>query len=1245
MTTQARELAKLVTNAGDLNLVDDISLASDGAILNFGADSDVNLTHVADTGLLLNSSRQLQFGDSGTHIRQSADGVLQLTSDTEVEINATTVDINANVDVSGNIVLGGTITVGDADDDNMVINANVNSHIIPNTDDTFDLGSASQQWRNVYVDGTLEADAITVADTALAEYISDTVGAMVSSNTESGIAVAYQDGDNTLDFTVATLNQDTTGTADNITATANNSTDETVYPTFVDGATGSQGIETDTGLTYNPSSGILTATQFTGAVTGNVTGNASGTAATVTTAAQPAITSLGTLTSLTVNNTTAAATVATFKGNYNSSGDVKLASFERSGSAVAAAVTYADATTDMEFGTTTSHGLSLTTADTRRLTIASGGAVTIPGTLGVTGALTGTSATFTPSSGENFVITRDSGGLYFGSSSNHNLRIITNNGERLRIHTGGGLTIQDTTSAGPHGTGQPDLTIGGNNAGSNSTELQVYRSAATGGYIGIDAFRSGVSGTDLILNAANGGKVGIGTTGPDTKLEIEGASANNYVTITNSTASDSDGNRYSKLFFRGVQSGGERSNLASVNAYHDGSADDQKGRLTFHTNDGDDGDVPGTKMTILSDGKVGIGNTSPSAILDVAGIGWINPADGTHSGWNFRQGDTFKGWVGYNDSTDVVNLSMDGSIVGGINVNASGNVGIGSSTIAMGGKLNVGERSGGTADMNIGVDANNRSIHTYNGGTFSIGTRVSSTNYFDTLVIKNGNVGVSADSPYAGTNVTSMTVNATSYPTMAMQVGGTNSYTLMGVGSSGMNIDSLGNKFLKLRTNDVDRLHITGGGFIGMGGATGAWIDSNDKLGLKGRMYIQGFGHTSASFGRYNSAGNAGEDGNIIDFLHGGSGKGTIGINATNIFKVTSTNSSGQLQLATHDANESIELNASGTITVEAAGVLISTYKTEGLNMADGKTISSDYDNGTIQHTHLSTYSGYSSTGAVVLTTNIPSHNVSGSTMFSIRLEGFSYDNEHGGAIDCVIGSYSGESAFHNVTYTAQNIPSTWIGKIRMGRNSSNKVVIILGDTGTVHNYELAVTNFVQGYSGTDRSYANNWSFTSTTSLSAYSDIVTIQPKETQQIGFEVQKVGYSYTSNSWEEQTWDSEVYDYGGYYNTSNGRFTPQVRGMYQFNMGGWMSFSESGPEQSRYAIAIAKNGSLTRIFGGNFSYGDTPVSGGSVFHYLNGSSDYVSIYMFSAEDCTFGHSSHPMWFQGIKINDARSNSNLTI
>ena len=68
----------------------------------------------------------------------------------------------------------------------------------------------------------------------------------------------------------------TSAIATSVTVSANDSTDETVYPLFVDGATGTQGAETDTGLTYNPSSGLLTSTSFAGALTGNVTGNASG---------------------------------------------------------------------------------------------------------------------------------------------------------------------------------------------------------------------------------------------------------------------------------------------------------------------------------------------------------------------------------------------------------------------------------------------------------------------------------------------------------------------------------------------------------------------------------------------------------------------------------------------------------------------------------------------------------------------------------------------------------------------------------------------------------------------------------------------------------------------------------------------------------------------------------------------------------------------------------------------------------
>ena len=73
-----------------------------------------------------------------------------------------------------------------------------------------------------------------------------------------------------------TGNSATATEATNLTVSANNSTDETVYPLFVDGATGTQGAETDTGLTYNPSSGLLTSTGFAGALTGNVTGNVTG---------------------------------------------------------------------------------------------------------------------------------------------------------------------------------------------------------------------------------------------------------------------------------------------------------------------------------------------------------------------------------------------------------------------------------------------------------------------------------------------------------------------------------------------------------------------------------------------------------------------------------------------------------------------------------------------------------------------------------------------------------------------------------------------------------------------------------------------------------------------------------------------------------------------------------------------------------------------------------------------------------
>ena len=55
---------------------------------------------------------------------------------------------------------GGTVRLGDSAADDIVVGGEFASSLVPDDDDTFDLGSATQQWRHLYLDGTLEADAI-----------------------------------------------------------------------------------------------------------------------------------------------------------------------------------------------------------------------------------------------------------------------------------------------------------------------------------------------------------------------------------------------------------------------------------------------------------------------------------------------------------------------------------------------------------------------------------------------------------------------------------------------------------------------------------------------------------------------------------------------------------------------------------------------------------------------------------------------------------------------------------------------------------------------------------------------------------------------------------------------------------------------------------------------------------------------------------------------------------------------------
>ena len=91
----------------------------------------------------------------------------------------------------------------------------------------------------------------------------------------------YNSSGQLLTAPASTASADLATEATNVTVTQNDSEAATLYPVFVDGYSSTQGIEADSGLTYNPNTGVLTGTQFTGAVSGNATSSTSTTNITV----------------------------------------------------------------------------------------------------------------------------------------------------------------------------------------------------------------------------------------------------------------------------------------------------------------------------------------------------------------------------------------------------------------------------------------------------------------------------------------------------------------------------------------------------------------------------------------------------------------------------------------------------------------------------------------------------------------------------------------------------------------------------------------------------------------------------------------------------------------------------------------------------------------------------------------------------------------------------------------------------
>jgi len=111
--------------AADAIIGDDLKLLSDSAVLSFGADSDTTLTHTDGTGLTLNSTNKLLFRDSALYINSSTDGQLDLVADTEIQIAATTIDINGAVALNGAITGATDITLsGELDSATLDVSGN-----------------------------------------------------------------------------------------------------------------------------------------------------------------------------------------------------------------------------------------------------------------------------------------------------------------------------------------------------------------------------------------------------------------------------------------------------------------------------------------------------------------------------------------------------------------------------------------------------------------------------------------------------------------------------------------------------------------------------------------------------------------------------------------------------------------------------------------------------------------------------------------------------------------------------------------------------------------------------------------------------------------------------------------------------------------------------------------------------------------------------------------------------------------
>jgi hypothetical protein len=201
----------------------------------------------------------------------STSGVLSILNDTGMVVG---VDSDLTIGVSGsdvsisNATSDGDILIkvndGGVVSTAMTVDGATNRVLVAGAP-TDNLGVATKAYVDSAVSG---AGALPVSGGTMTGdiLVSGTVNFGSSGNRVSTVFATTLNGALTgnADTATSATSATTASVATAVTASANNTANETVYVTFVDGATGTQGIETDTNLSYNPSTNTLTTGIFSG---------------------------------------------------------------------------------------------------------------------------------------------------------------------------------------------------------------------------------------------------------------------------------------------------------------------------------------------------------------------------------------------------------------------------------------------------------------------------------------------------------------------------------------------------------------------------------------------------------------------------------------------------------------------------------------------------------------------------------------------------------------------------------------------------------------------------------------------------------------------------------------------------------------------------------------------------------------------------------------------------------------------